>query len=49
MTAMGIEALIVIPTFRTKYTDDAPNNIPSKAPTKTGTKENSGMFASGGT
>jgi hypothetical protein len=33
ITATGIDALTVRPTLSTKYSDDAPNTIPSRVPT----------------
>jgi hypothetical protein len=36
MTATGIEALTVNPTFSTRYSDDAPNTIPRNVPTISG-------------
>jgi hypothetical protein len=32
MTATGIEALTVSPTFKTKYNDDAPKTTPRNVP-----------------
>jgi hypothetical protein len=42
-TATGMEALTVIPTFRARYSEEAPKTIPSKAPTSRGTMVNSGI------
>jgi hypothetical protein len=44
MTATGIEALTVRPTFSTKYSDDAPKIAPSNVPTMSGSTVNSGMM-----
>src|SRR5205814_3791515 len=41
ITATGIEALTVSPTFKTKYSDDAPNTIPSSVPMISGSGVNS--------
>ena len=41
ITATGIEALTVSPTFKTKYSDDAPNTIPSSVPMISGSSVNS--------
>ena len=42
-TATGIEAETVMPTFSTRYSDDAPKTMPSTAPTMTADQVNSGM------
>src|SRR5437762_13127042 len=41
ITATGIEALTVSPTFKTKYSDDAPNTIPSSVQMISGSGVNS--------
>ena len=48
-TATGIDADTVMPTFSTRYSDEAPKTIPSRAPTKRAGQVNSGRFASLGT
>ena len=48
ITATGIEALTVRPTFSTKYKDDAPNTMPSRMPRMTARSENSATWASAG-
>jgi hypothetical protein len=48
-TATGIEADTVRPTLSTKYIDDAPKTMPSKAPIMIGNHVNSGMFSWSGT
>ena len=48
-TATGIEAETVMPTLRTRYSDDAPKTMPSTAPTSTGNQVNSGSTTSSGT
>ncbi len=48
ITATGIEALTVSPTFNTKYNEDAPNTTPSTVPAKSGTRVNSGRLADAG-
>jgi len=47
-TATGIEAEIVMPTFNTRYKEEAPKTIPSTAPTSTADQVNSGMIFSSG-
>ncbi len=47
ITATGIDALTVNPTFNTKYNDDAPNTIPSSAPSTNGATVNSRKGVSG--
>src|SRR6267142_786696 len=49
MTATGIDALTVRPTFKTRYSDDAPNITPKIAPTTTARTVSSFTYASGGT
>ena len=34
-TAIGTDADTVMPTFSSRYSDDAPNTMPSSAPTST--------------
>ncbi len=46
-TATGIDAETVMPTFSTRYSEEAPKMIPSTAPTTTAGKVNSGMHAIG--
>src|SRR6266404_3170016 len=41
ITATGMEALTVSPTFKTRYIDDAPNTIPSSVPIISGSGVNS--------
>src|SRR6185503_61670 len=41
ITATGMEALTVSPTFNTSHSDDAPNTIPSNVPTINGSNVNS--------
>ena len=48
-TAMGIEADTVMPTFSTRYSDEAPKTIPSTAPTSTAGQVNSFITALSGT
>ena len=48
-TATGIEAETVMPTFSTRYSDEAPKTIPSTAPTSTADQVNSGIRTSSGT
>ena len=48
-TATGMLALTVRPTLRTRYIELAPNAIPSKAPTMSGTGVSSGMSCEAGT
>ncbi len=48
-TATGIDAETVIPTFSTRYSDDAPKMIPSTAPTTTAGQVNSRIRASSDT
>ena len=48
-TATGIEAETVMPTFSTRYSDEAPKTMPSTAPTSTADQVNSGIVASSGT
>ena len=48
MTATGIDALTVRPTFSTRYSDDAPNTMPRIVPTRTGRNVSSRMFRSAG-
>ena len=48
-TATGIEADTVMPTFSTRYSDDAPKTMPSTAPTSTAGQVNSGITTSSGT
>ena len=43
ITATGMEALTVSPTFSTRYSDDAPNTTPSSVPTSTLRRFSSGM------
>src|SRR6185503_19793472 len=47
MTATGIEALTVMPTFNTRYSDDAPKIIPSTAPVMTARAVNSRITVAG--
>jgi len=49
MTATGIDALTVKPTFNTSYSDEAPKITPRIAPTITARTVNSGIDACGGT
>jgi hypothetical protein len=46
-TAIGIEALTVIPTLRPRYTEEAPNIIPKMPPSIIAFKVNSGMKSFG--
>src|SRR4051794_30855618 len=48
-TAIGTEAETVSPTLRTRYSDDAPNRMPSSAPVRTVGQVNSGGDSVGGT
>ena len=48
ITATGIEALTVSPTFNTRYSEDAPNTTPSTVPAMSGTSVSSGKFAEAG-
>ena len=48
ITATGIEALTVSPTFRTRYSDEAPNTMPSTTPISSARKVISGSCASAG-
>src|SRR5713226_9053093 len=48
ITATGIEALTVKPTFKTKYSEDAPNTIPSSVPMISGNIVNSRSFTDAG-
>src|SRR5229473_1525229 len=41
ITATGIEALTVKPVFKTRYSDEAPNTIPSSVPMISGSGVNS--------
>src|SRR6185369_14770953 len=43
-TAMGIDAETVIPTFSTRYIDDAEKMMPRIVPVSTAGQVNSGMF-----
>jgi hypothetical protein len=47
-TATGIEADTVIPTFKAKYKDEAPNRIPKKTPIKMGPRVSSANFSEDG-
>jgi hypothetical protein len=49
MTATGIEALTVSPTFKTRYSEEAPKMTPSTVPIRTARSVNSGTVLSGGT
>src|SRR6476660_527333 len=49
MTATGIEALTVKPTFSTRYSEDAPQITPNIAPTITARTVNSRVDVSGAT
>jgi hypothetical protein len=44
ITATGIEAETVSPTFRTRYSDEAPKMIPKSVPTISGSGVSSRMF-----
>ena len=48
-TATGIEADTVMPTFSTRYSDEAPNTMPRIAPISTAGQVNSGSWASSAT
>jgi hypothetical protein len=48
-TATGIEADTVMPTFNTRYSDEAPKMIPSSTPMATAGQVSSGMTTSAGT
>src|ERR1700733_13517820 len=48
ITATGIDALTVSPTFKTRYSDEAPNTIPNNVPTMSGSTDNSLRCASAG-
>jgi hypothetical protein len=48
MTATGIEALTVKPTFSTSHNDDAPKTIPSNVPTINGNGVSSRICAAAG-
>ncbi len=48
-TAMGTDADTVMPTLSSRYSDDAPNRMPSPAPSRTACQVNSGMLAASGT
>src|SRR5436305_10608075 len=48
-TAIGTDAETVSPTLSTRYSDDAPNRMPSSAPVSTVGQVNSGITCSGGT
>src|SRR6516165_8335627 len=47
-TAIGTDADTVMPTFNTRYKDDAPKMIPRNAPTNTADQVNSGRIFSSG-
>src|SRR5215831_13933605 len=49
ITATGMDALTVIPTFKTRYKEEAPNNIPSNVPIIRARGVNSGKLLSGET
>ena len=49
ITATGIEALTVRPTFKTRYSEDAPKTTPNNAPSTTARTVSSGMDAVGET
>ncbi len=48
-TATGIDADTVIPTRRTRYSDDAPKTIPRIAPSATAVQVSSGGLLAAGT
>ena len=48
ITATGIEALTVRPTFSTRYSEEAPKTIPRMTPMNSARKVISGSFASAG-
>src|ERR671912_541374 len=48
ITATGIEALTVRPTFKTRYSEDAPKMIPSNVPTIRARGVNSSIATLGG-
>ncbi len=48
MTATGIEALTVRPTFSTRYSDEAPKIMPSMVPTMIGNGVSSRIFVAAG-
>ena len=48
-TATGIEAETVMPTFSTRYNDEAPKTIPNSAPSVTAGQVNSGIETLSGT
>jgi hypothetical protein len=48
-TAMGTEADTVMPTLSSRYSEEAPKTMPSRAPTMTACQVNSWGLASGGT
>ena len=47
MTATGIDALTVKPTFKVRYSDDAPKTMPRNVPTNTARHVNSCIAVSG--
>ena len=47
-TAIGIEALTVIPTFNPRYTDEAPNMMPKMPPSIIALIVNSGIVSEAG-
>jgi hypothetical protein len=48
MTATGIDALTVMPTFNTRYREDAPKIRPSTAPTTSGSTVSSRIVVAAG-
>ena len=48
MTATGIDALTVRPTFSTRYSEEAPKIMPSTAPTTTGSTVSSRIVVAAG-